>query len=989
MKQKLSIFSYFHSVAAVVFFTFTALFLFITIYEANATFEKESIALQASELDGKKKLLSNEVKRFMTYVENQRIRLHLHTQESVKQRVLEAHRIAQSLYETHHKHLSEKELQTKIIETLRLIRYENNQGYYFITRLDGVEMLFTDKPEMEGQNMLGFQNREGRSVVKGMLDIVNSMKEGFYEYVWSKPDHNEKNFQKVSYVKLFEPYGWFIGTGLYLDDMEKKLKREIITTQERLVLDKELGNYIFIGTWDGEVLTHPAQGQNMFNVKDVHGKFIVQELINASKQGGGFVEYVMPPLKGERNVQKISYVVGIPEWRWHIGAGIYLEDITQEVEQLRERIKKDLEHRIVSIITLVILFMMMVTLFYLYVSQKIKKDFAVFIRFFDSMIYRDEKIDLNEIQFLEFTRLAEHANSMLEEKLKTRVDLERYKKIVSSSDELLSFIDKNYTYLAISEGYVRFFGKPKEEILGKSMAELFGQRQFEKDLKPLSDRALGGESFENELWLKSLSGDYQYLHVKYFPYFENASEKPVAYIVSAHDLTDKKINEEKLIASERELDFLAHNDPLTGLPNRLFLRNRINHAIRSCSQNHSILAICYMDIDDFKKINDSFGHSYGDEILKQFANRLSPILGSHDTLARIGGDEFIVLIENLQQNEDVTEMVSKIQALFHAPFIVKEQKFFLSISLGVSFYPEHGLESEVLIKNADAAMYKAKDLGKNTYSFYTIDMTIASYERIGLENALREAIKEKEFQVYYQPQIDLKTDDVCGLEALIRWNHPKEGLLYPSTFITLAEETRLIVEMGAFVLEQACLDLLVLQKEFDFKGSVSINVSGVQIEYSDFLETLQTLLNRTHIEPHTLEIEITESFIMNDPERWIALLKEVQHLGIKIAIDDFGTGYSSLSYLRKLPIDTLKVDMSFVKDIPYQEDAASVVNSILDLAQNMKLSTIAEGIETKAQEAYLKENGCEKAQGYRYAKPMCFDDLKIWMMNRQKESCKN
>ena len=980
MQKKLSLFRYFHIIATIMFVSFTSLFLFLTIYEANKKFEKESFSLRESHLELKKKLLSHEVKRFMTYVENQRTRLHIHTQDSVKQRVLEAHNIAQSIYETHKNSLSEKEIQTRIIETLRFMRYEKNQGYYFITRLDGVEMLFSDRPEMEGKNMLNLQNAEGRCVVKGMLDIVRVNQEGFYEYEWSKPNEKGEHFKKIAYVKLFEPYGWFIGTGLYLDDMEQKLKDEIVNNKERLLLDKELGNYIFVGTWEGISLTYPAQGKNMMNVKDVNGKFVVQELIDRAKNGGGFVEYVMPPLKGERNLDKLSYVIAIPEWQWYIGAGVYLDDISAEVDSLHERIRSDLEHRIVSIIALVILFTVLLIFFYLYISHKIKRDLGVFIRFFDSLVESEKTIHLQEIKFLEFETLARHANTMLEEKKKTRIDLERYKQIVSSSDELLSFIDKNYTYLAISEGYVKFFDKPKEEIIGKRLAELFGEEYFERHLKGLGERALAGESFENEFWLKSPSGEYQFLHVKYFPYFESNLKEPTAYIISAHNLTDKKINEEKLIASEKELEFLAHNDPLTGLPNRLFLHNRISHAIDLSARSHTTLAVCYMDLDDFKKINDSFGHSYGDEILKQFANRLNPILRNSDTLARIGGDEFILLVENLHSTEDVRMIVSKIQALFNEPFVVKEQKFFLSISIGVSFYPEHGLGSEVLIKNADAAMYKAKDSGKNTYAFYTIDMTIASYERIGLENALREAIKEKQFIVYYQPQINLKTNSICGLEALVRWNHPKEGLLSPNVFIPLAEETRLILEIGAFVLEQACFNMMALQKELGFKGSISINVSGVQIEYSDFFKTLQNTLKCTGIEASCLELEVTESFIMNNPKRWNELLKALRALGVKIAIDDFGTGYSSLSYLRKLPIDTLKVDMSFVKDIPFQEDACSIVNSIIDLAQNMRILTLAEGIENEQQERYLREHGCHHAQGYFYAKPMNMKDLKTFLI---------
>jgi len=258
-------------------------------------------------------------------------------------------------------------------------------------------------------------------------------------------------------------------------------------------------------------------------------------------------------------------------------------------------------------------------------------------------------------------------------------------------------------------------------------------------------------------------------------------------------------------------------------------------------------------------------------------------------------------------------------------------------------------------------------------------MSDASYALIGMENALREAIKEKQFIVYYQPQTDLKTHQLIGLEALIRWNHPVEGILPPGRFITFSEETHLIVEIGAWILKQTCIDLVALHQEGLFNGTVSVNISGVQIEFSDFLATLKETIAETKVDPSMLEIEVTESFIMHDPERWIMLLKEMQHLGINIAIDDFGTGYSSLSYLRKLPIDKLKVDMSFVKDIPAQEDACAIVNSIITLAQNMKITTLAEGIERQDQEDYLAKHGCEQGQGYLYAKPMSLENLKVWM----------
>lgn len=971
------------------FTTFTALFLFFTLSDIKLKFQKEAQFIEEKQLEIKKNVLEKEVKRYVDFIEYKKERVYAQTQVLVKMRVYEAYDVAQHIYAFNKGKLSDEAIQKEIIETLRIMRFEQGRGYYFITRLDGVEMLFSDRPEMEGKNLLHIKNSEGRYVIKGMIDLVRASDEGFYEYAWSKPHEQAEHFKKIAYVKLFEPFGWLIGTGLYLDDMEAKIKEEIINDTDRLLFDKETNNYIFAGTWEGLSLTYPAAGKNMYNIQDSNGMFIVQELIARAQSSGGFVEYVMPPLKGERHLRKLSYVVGIPDWQWYVGAGVYLDDITVEIEKLNEKMEQELEKTTLSIVGLVLAFSVLLAMFYFYISDKIKQDFKVFTYFFDSLAHKDEMINLNHVKFKEFEELARHANKMLETKMETNIHLERYKKIVSSSNDLLSFIDRNYIYLAVSEGYLKFFEKEKEEILGHSMPELFGEEYFQKELKSVSDRVLSGESIEREYWVKSPSGEYRYLHTKYFPHFEQGCLNPIAYIVSARDITEKKINEERLIASEKELEFLAHNDSLTGLPNRILLHERISHAIANTTRSGLMVALCFIDLDNFKKINDSFGHSYGDEILKQFSERISDVIRVCDTLSRIGGDEFILLVENVKEVDEIDPIVSKIQTIFNEPFLVKEQKFFLSASIGISLYPEHGLESETLIKNADAAMYKAKDAGKNTYAFYTLDMTIASYERIGMENALREAISAKQFLVYYQPQIDFKTNTVSGLEALVRWNHPLEEILSPSRFIALAEETRLILEIGAFVLEQACFDLLTLKKEGLFEGTVSINISGVQIEYSDFLSTLERAITMSGIEPSLLEMEVTESFIMNDPERWIALLKQMQALGVSIAIDDFGTGHSSLSYLRKLPIDKLKVDMSFVKDIPQREDACAIVNSIIDLAQNMKIATLAEGIETKEQERYLQEHGCEQGQGYLYAKPMNVKDLKVWMMNRHKESCKN
>jgi diguanylate cyclase (GGDEF)-like protein/PAS domain S-box-containing protein len=974
IRPKISLFHYFHLISFVLFIICAVLFFALNFYNARSTFERESADLRDHYIETQKAVLIDQVDRFTEHIIKERTKAYVKTQKLTQSRVNRAHDIATQIYDKYKQTHDSAFIQQRILETLRFMRYEN--GYYFITRLDGVEMLYPDHPEMEHQNMLHLENSEMTSGIEHMLSIAQNEKEGFYDYVWQKPkgDSNELS-RKIAYVKLFEPYGWVLGSGIYLDDVEQELKEELANDEQRLIFDKEKGNYIFIGTWEGVSISGPRKGKNIFNVRDSNGKYLIQELIHKAKDGGGFVEYVTP----DTQQAKMSYVVPLYGWEWYVGSGIYVKNVNEEIEKLRTVMSQEMRHTFYSIVIWFVVFSLLVWLSYLYISRKISKDFTLFIDFFDSLVKKDQFIDTQNVRFLEFEELAKHANEMLKAKIFSNKHLEQYKKIVSSSDDFLALIDRNYTYLAISEAYHKFFNKSQDEILGHSMPELYGAQYFMENLKHLSDRVLGGETFEHEFWTLAAFGK-RFLHVKYFPYYENEDDTlPMAYVVSARDNTEKKANEERLMASEKELEFLAHNDALTGLPNRLLLSDRIAHAIENSKRQGGLIAVCFIDLDNFKKVNDSYGHSYGDEILKQLALRIQGKIRHCDTLSRIGGDEFILLVENIREKHEVEVILAKIKAIFEAPFVNKQQKFFLTASIGVSLYPEHGTDGETLIKNADTAMYKAKDAGKNTYKFYTLDMTIASYERIGMENALRDAIKEQQFLVYYQPQTDLKTHKLIGLEALLRWNHPLEGILPPGRFIAFSEETHLIVEMGAWILKQTCLDLVALHQEGLFDGTVSVNISGVQIEFSDFLTTLKETIMQTKVDPSMLEIEVTESFIMHDPERWITLLKEMQNLGISIAIDDFGTGYSSLSYLRKLPIDKLKVDMSFVKDIPSQEDACAIVNSIITLAQNMKITTLAEGIERQEQEDYLAEQGCAQGQGYLYAKPMSLKDLKAWI----------
>lgn len=553
-------------------------FLSVSVYTAQQKFQDDSHKMQENYINSQKTLLENEVNHFIEQIKSKREEAYANAQLNIRDRVYEAHDLATRLYEKNKGKLSDSQIQALIIESLRSLRFDDNRGYYFITRLDGVAMLFSDRPNMEGHDMLHVLNYEGRCVVQGILDIAHSIKEGYYEYVWSKPFHEDDNHKKIAYVKLFEPYGWVIGTGAYVDDIQQKIQKEILNNEKQLQFDKKHDGYIFIGTWGGFSLSYPAKNRDMYDIKDANGTYIVRELIKKAQHGGGFVEYVMPTLKNGKQVTKLSYVRSYDDWKWYVGAGIYLEDINLAIQTLEGKMNADLQRTFYFIGLWVLLLSVAMGLLYSFVNRRMRKDFEIFITFFDFLANKDQCIDTKRIKFKEFEELAFHANAMLVSKIKSNQHLEEYKKIVSSSEDFLALVDRNYTYLAISEAYEKFFNKKQQDILGHTMLELFGEQSFMENMKHLSERALSGETFEIEYWILSSYGKL-FLHAKYFPYYEKEGDPlPVAYVVSARDNTEKKANEDRLIASEKELEFLAHNDALTGLPNRLLLGDRIAHS---------------------------------------------------------------------------------------------------------------------------------------------------------------------------------------------------------------------------------------------------------------------------------------------------------------------------------------------------------------------------------------------------------------------------
>ncbi|MDZ7748987.1 MAG: PAS domain S-box protein [Halofilum sp. (in: g-proteobacteria)] len=421
--------------------------------------------------------------------------------------------------------------------------------------------------------------------------------------------------------------------------------------------------------------------------------------------------------------------------------------------------------------------------------------------------------------------------------------------------------------------------------------------------------------------------------------------------------------------AEARLDHLAHHDPLTDFPNRLLLNHRLEHAIQRAPRSNNVLALVFIDLDRFKHVNDSLGHTQGDALLRQAAQRLSSCIRGEDTVARIGGDEFTLLLETVNGRDGCRVVTEKVIERFAAPFDVGGHEVHVTPSLGIALYPDNGTEADTLLRNADAAMYQAKREGGDTYAFYTQALTARAFERVRLETSLRRVLERGELALHYQPQLDMRTGALVGAEALLRWEHPEMGVIGPDRFIPVAEETGMIVPIGAWVLNEACRAARAWLDAGVGLEHVAVNVAGPQIRRGDLVSAVRQALEQSGLPAERLELEVTEGFIMEQAERSLDVLHDLRALGVRLAIDDFGTGYSSLAYLKRLPIDVLKIDQSFVRDLPDDGNAVGICRAVIALACNLDLEVIAEGVETAAQRDFLLAGGCHRAQGYLFGRP--------------------
>jgi diguanylate cyclase (GGDEF)-like protein/PAS domain S-box-containing protein len=488
------------------------------------------------------------------------------------------------------------------------------------------------------------------------------------------------------------------------------------------------------------------------------------------------------------------------------------------------------------------------------------------------------------------------------------------------------------------------------------------------------------ESFQTKIPFDTIhrllmkDGRIKYIHVRGETFY-NQNGTLLKTIGTIQDVSERKL-------IEKRMEYMAHHDALSGLPNRVLIKDRAIQIIERAKRYDKKVALLFVDLDGFKTINDTFGHSVGDILLKNVASRLQGCIRASDTISRQGGDEFLIILPDIVDEEDVKSIADKLINDFKISFNINDNLISTSASIGVAFYPEHGTNFEQLLQSADAAMYKAKETGKNTYCFYSQQMKHNLLGIFKMQNDLKSAILNGEFILYYQPQIDLKENKIVGVEALVRWNHPELGLVPPMSFIPIAESTGLIVPIGEWIIKEACSQAAVWNQEGK-ELVIAVNISAVQFQRGNLLEVVKDTLKISGLSAKYLELELTESLLINDTENVLETVKTIKELGVQLSIDDFGTGYSSLAYLKRFAVDKLKIDQSFVRDILNDKDDATIVKTIIQMAKSFNLKTIAEGVEDKEVLDVIKEFGCEEVQGYYFAKPMCAEDFEQY----QKEFC--
>ncbi len=791
------------------------------------------------------------------------------------------------------------------------------------------------------------------------------MKQGFVEYQWKNPEETEER-AKILYMEYFEPWDWIVSVSSYREEFFTLLDISDIR-QDILSLELPHSGSAFILDTDGRFLVHSKYDGDLTQVPDASRWKMLFSRMAEEKNGSTRILW-----RDDLNYparEKHFFYHYVDDLGWYIVSSAYSGDIVSELKEI---------HQIILLTAgIVLLVVIPVSLFIGNSLSKPLRKLSELMKKTGAGIFniRADVRGSGEIRSLSrhfngyMDRLANAHNDLsreMSERIRTAEQLKIFKKVFDNALEGISITDADGTIVTVNQAFSEITGYSREEAVGENPRILKSKKHDDAFYARMWQQLIEKGNWAGEIWNRRKNGEA-------YPEILNISsiKKPDGtisnYVAVFHDISEMK-------SQQAAIEHQAYHDALTGLPNRYLAHDRLSMALKRARRQESQVAVIFIDMDNFKYFNDSIGHTSGDILLQSLGGRLRKIVREQDTVARLGGDEFLIIVVDVGAQQQVLEMVNRLFECLKEPFNIDGHEILVSLSLGIALYPDDGRDADVLIKNADMAMYQSKAAGKNTYNMFTPELNQMARFKMELIKEFRAGLKAREFTVYYQPKVSPSTHAVKGVEALVRWQKTDGTLVSPADFIPMAEETGLIIDLGRYVLEESCRAVRVLQKA-GADLTMAVNLSPLEFKQPDIVSHIEFALDQYGISPASLEVEITETTMMTDLEQTVEKLTILKDKGVSVAIDDFGTGYSSLYYLKKLPISTLKIDRSFINDIADDPGDAQIVETIVLMARNLGISVVAEGVETQTQLDLLNAYDCELVQGYFYAKPMPLEAL--------------
>jgi len=820
---------------------------------------------------------------------------------------------------------------------------------------------------MDGKGVLRIhpdKQLEGRDISSQWLAKTQvAEKNGYLEYQWKNPgESRERN--KALYMSYFAPWDLIVSVSSYKEEF---LSLFLLETLKMDILS-------FSSEETGDVFLLDNQGQFLVQSQSsVHGG---ANRLDRAWQG------IFRTMKADQNNRlKRPIHVGddhgdilifyryIPELDWYVGSYFHEKEITARLNRIRG---------LIMATTVVILALLLPAA--LFLGKTLTRPIARLAEEMNQSCGENFDIRADETGLGEVGELARHFNTYMDaiQDTNRRLQQEIEKRGLAEGQLLLlaevfrnamegiSITDAKGTIIAVNRAFTDITGYTEKEALGQNPKMLKSDRHDAAFYKQMWERILTEGNWAGEIWNRRKNGE-AFPEILSISAIRDRKGNTCNYVAVFHDISEMKSQQEAI-------EHQAFYDALTGLPNRYLAQDRLEMALKHARRLNERVAVFFLDMDNFKYVNDSLGHTTGDILLQQFGLRLLGLVRDEDTVARLGGDEFLVIARDIRSEQDVPDLADRLLDGMQAPFAIEEAEIPVTFSLGITIYPEDGGDVQTLIKNADVAMYQSKAKGKNKYSLFTPELSAAAASRMNLVQEFRQALEKKEFKVYYQPKLSPDAERVLGVEALVRWQKADGSMVSPGEFIPLAEETGLIIPLGYQILETACRDVRQINAALPEPLILAVNLSPLQFGQEDLVGRVMAQLSASGLAPGLLELEITESIMMTDLETTVRKLDIFVDEGLSIAIDDFGTGYSSLYYLKTFPISTLKVDQSFVRDMTRDGADDKIVETIIMMAKNLGLTVVAEGVETQEQLSKLVAYGCDQIQGFLFARPMPFDE---------------